>query len=335
MSVVQVKDEKDFFGKIGQTVDVVASKLGGKVLSFSDQWFAEADNLLKSAPPVFERVFIPTGLKMDGWETRRHNPQPFDWAILKLGVDSAKLIGCEVDTAFFVGNYAPAISVEGTFVNHESELASAQWEPIVERIDCGPSAKYFFVREEGLTIKAYSHVRLCQYPDGGIARFRLYGQPTAVFPKDKSVVLDLASISNGGVALAASDVTYGNPGDLLLPGRGIDQEDAWQTARTRGEHYDWAIIKLGAPGRINKIVVDTAFFIGNCPLKAAIQGINSSTDDIKESDSKWVDILEPSETAPDAENEFPIKNDNVVTHVKLKMIPDGGMKRLRVFGTRA
>jgi len=101
------------------------------------------------------------------------------------------------------------------------------------------------------------------YPDGGIARFRLFGIVVPVFP-GKSKTVDLAHVANGGLAVAFSDQHFGKASNLLLPGRGIDMGDGWETRRSRGgDHVDWVVVKLGAEGTIEKAVIDTAHFKGN------------------------------------------------------------------------
>ncbi|KAG4217590.1 hypothetical protein PC116_g33930, partial [Phytophthora cactorum] len=96
------------------SIDLISGTLGGKVLGFSDQWFADAVNLLTPTPPIRQPgKMVYTGAWYDGWETRRHNPEAFDWVVIRLGVASGTVEGVEIDTAFFSGNHAPAISVEG------------------------------------------------------------------------------------------------------------------------------------------------------------------------------------------------------------------------------
>ncbi|ELR02026.1 hypothetical protein GMDG_05188 [Pseudogymnoascus destructans 20631-21] len=129
----------------------------------------------------------------------------------------------------------------------------------------------------------------------------LFGRAVPIFPTDAKAVFDLAAAQNGGVALSCSDEHFGVISNLLLPGRGKDTGDGWETKRTRGEHVDWAMVKLGAKGTIERVVVDTAHFRGNFPQKAR--------------------------TGPDAVHEF--------VAMKLVMIPDGGDKRLQVWGARA
>src|SRR5690349_16173053 len=105
------------------TKDLVSAALGGKVLGCSNEWFAEGVNLLTPTSPIHQPgKMVYTGAWYDGWETRRHNPEPFDWVVVRLGVASGKVVGVEIDTTFFSGNHAPAISVEGCFSTDDAEV---------------------------------------------------------------------------------------------------------------------------------------------------------------------------------------------------------------------
>lgn len=354
-------------------LDVIGRKLGGRVISFSDEWFAAADNLITPGAPVRQvGKFTPAGAWYDGWETRRHNTEEADWVIIKLGVASAQVVGVEVDTAYFNGNHAPAISVEGTFV--ESSIASdaekeylenkVAWEPIIAKTECGPSQRHFFVRKLGLTTNKYTHVRLRMYPDGGIARFRLYGKPSLVISKDdpstaRNLELDLAHVANGGVATSFSDQHFGQVDNLLIPGRGVDMGDGWETKRSReAGHVDWVIVKLGMKGYVDRVVVDTAHFFGNYPQSITVEALKddeADNDDVSADDERWKMIVPKTKTGPNQIHEYvragesgpaatdgespkavfqvlESGKDQEVTHVKLTIIPDGGVKRLRVYG---
>ncbi|KAK5997180.1 Allantoicase [Cladobotryum mycophilum] len=323
-------------------IDLVSATLGGKILASSDEWFAEAANLLTPTPPISQPgKMVYTGAWYDGWETRRHNQEPFDWVIVRLGVASGTVEGIEIDTAFFTGNYAPAISVEGCFSDNDDEVVSwkggrGKWETIVGIQELGPSQRHGF-KFEVPTTKPYTHVRLNQYPDGGIARFRLFGHAVPVFPDDKDAIFDLAAAQNGGVAVSCSDQHYGTKDNLILPGRGKDMGDGWETKRSRGkDHVDWTIIKLGAPGYVQEFIVDTAHFRGNFPQRITIQGIAWNGDGQPDAQSEgWQEAVAPSKTGPDQEHTFASSiKDTPLTHVKLVMIPDGGVKRLRALGKR-
>ncbi|OTB04319.1 hypothetical protein M426DRAFT_73492 [Hypoxylon sp. CI-4A] len=289
------------------SIDLISGTLGGKVLGFSDQWFADAINLITPTAPIRQPgKMVYTGAWYDGWETRRHNTEPFDWVVIRLGVASGTVEGVEVDTAFFNGNHAPAISVEGCFSSDDDEVLSwkggrGKWETILDIQECGPSQRFGW-KLDNPTSKQYTHVRLNMYPDGGIARFRLFGHAVPVFPQDTEAIFDLAAAQNGGVAVSCSDQHFGTKDNLILPGRGKDMGDGWETARSRTKgHVDWTIIRLGAPG-------------------AGEPGSDAEG---------WVEVLEPSKCGPDQEHKFPSAvKDKPFTHVKLTIIPDGGVKRL-------
>lgn len=312
----------------------------------SDEWFAAAENLTTSTPPVRKPgVFTYAGAWYDGWETRRHNTDPFDWVVIRLGVASGTIKGVEIDTAFFSGNQAPEAAVQGCFASddREEEVKSKDfpgWETILPKQECGPSQRHAWLLPSKTT-KAYTHVRLQMFPDGGIARFRLYGDVVPVLPQDVSAVFDLAATVNGGVAVQCSDQHFGTIDNLLLPGRGVDMGDGWETKRSRGEHVDWVIIKLGLAGVLEKVVVDTAHFRGNFPQKVQIFAAPPQEKIPDHGDqSAWTEILSPQKTGPDAEHEYGrevLKGVDEVSYgfVKMVIIPDGGVKRIRVFGRRA
>ncbi|KAK6461091.1 allantoinase [Scheffersomyces coipomensis] len=347
MVSIQQVSEQEFKSQIVLNyTDVIGKKVGGKVLKFSDQWFADATNLIEPKAPIRDATrFTFAGAWYDGWETRRHNEAEADWVVFRLGVATAKLIGAEVDTAFFNGNHAPFISVEAFQKfdgedDDEIDFDKVEWDTIISKVECGPSQRHFFIRDQ-ITEKNYTHVRLRMYPDGGIARFRLYGSVIPIHDlSSKDAILDLASVNNGGVAIKVSDQHFGSADNLLLPGRGHDMSDGWETTRSRTpRHVDWVIIRLGALTKIKSIMVDTAHFRGNYPQKVNIKAIKVE----KESElpqfndpSGWTTLVPDSKTKADFEHEFEINDDSkVYSHVLLTIIPDGGVKRVRVFGSIA
>jgi allantoicase len=323
--------------------DLISASLGSKVLSFSDEWFAAASNLITATPPIRRPGhFVHSGAWYDGWETRRHNTAPADWVVLRLGTASGRVAGVEIDTAFFDGNHAPAIAVEGAFILSAADEAAVQqpsyagWETILGKHECGPSQRHAWALER-ITQKAYTHVRLLMFPDGGIARFRLYGVAVPVFPADSAAVFELSATVMGGVATACSDQHFGTRDNLLLPGRGVDMGDGWETKRSRGDHVDWTIVRLGARGAIEHVVVDTAHFRGNFPQKVQVYAGTFERDPVHE-DQGWVEVLAPQKCGPDKEHVYKEELKEVqgraYTHAKLVIIPDGGVKRFRVFGRK-
>ena len=323
-----------------------SAPLGSSVVSCSDEFFASASNLLTPTPPIHRPgVFVETGAWYDGWETRRHNPHEFDWVIIRLGVASGRVRGIEVDTAFFTGNYAEAISVQGTYeAGHDAEAKVMhpdykQWNEILGRRECGPSQRHAWLVQGSPEV---THVRLRMYPDGGIARFRLYGEAVPVWPLSLEQEVELSAATMGGVAMRCSDEHFGRKENLLMPGRGVNMGDGWETKRSRGQaHTDWVIVRLGAKGKVNKILIDTRHFLGNFPQYVKVDGCNiQEREQMPEpGDTKWRQILGLKKVGPDAEHEF-VGEDLVnaklaaYTHVMLTIVPDGGIKRFRVMGTR-
>ncbi|SCV01067.1 LAMI_0G09142g1_1 [Lachancea mirantina] len=322
-----------------RAADVIGAKLGGKVLACSDEWFADASNLIEPKAPIRDATrFVHAGAWYDGWETRRHNTAEYDWTVIRMGVAAAHLVGCVVDTAFFNGNHAPAISVDALYAPElgTDDQAPAEddprWREVIPVTECGPSANHYILRD-AQTSDAYTHVKLKMYPDGGIARFRMYGRVIPLPRAAGTPPVDLAAVVNGGVAVAVSDQHFGSADNLLLPGRGHDMSDGWETARSRKPgHVDWVIVELGGKARrVDKVVVDTAHFRGNFPRAVSVHVLEEDSAVPAHDDPRWTPLVLDAATSADREHEFAVGRDVVATHVKLTIIPDGGVKRLRVF----
>jgi allantoicase len=343
-----------------RTTNLASSALNAKVLSRSNDYFASAENLLTPTPPVHKPgVFVHTGAWYDGWETRRHNPEPYDWVVIKLGVSSGVIEGVEVDTAYFVGNYGEKAELQGTYApagsaETDEEIASPEykgWKTILPVVECGPSQRRAWKIDsyDPANPTPYTHVRLLMYPDGGFARLRLYGHaiPPPVTATAAGEIEELSSALVGGLALSASDQHYTPASNTILPGRGKDMGDGWETARSRKPgHVDWAIFRLGLPGTVQKIVVDTKDFRGNFPREIRVHGLVAAKDDKEDPTNEhpdWVELLNSDKkTQADTEHVFEgaelaagADDKTVFTHVKLTLIPDGGVKRFRIFGQRA
>lgn len=230
---------------------------GGRIVFATDDWFAVAENLLKTSEAEWrEGIYTECGKWMDGWETRRRRTPGHDWLILKLGVPGV-LRGVTVDTAFFTGNFAPRFSLQAATLSEKEEnlipyreshmgnaatpevmeqiqkLGSEGWTEIVPVTPLRPG--YPDTRLNRFEISnecVWTHVRLNIFPDGGVARLHLYGQARPRWEKDHaSQVVDLMSMMNGAVCLGFSDAHYGHPKNLIRPGRGVNMGDGWETAR--------------------------------------------------------------------------------------------------------
>ena len=186
-------------------------------------------------------------------------------------------------------------------------------------------------------------MRLNLLPDGGVARLRVYGRPRPDWNALATLgELDLASAVHGAVAIAWNDAHYGNPGNMLRPDRGRDMGDGWETRRRREPGHDWCIIALAHPGTIDRVVVDTAHYKGNYPDRCSLQGASlpADTGELRASvvaqSMFWPVLLDEQPLQADREHTFTagaMKGRGPVSHVRLNMIPDGGISRLRLFGT--
>ncbi|PGG96214.1 allantoicase [Helicocarpus griseus UAMH5409] len=345
------------------TTNLSSSSLNATILSCSNDYFAAASNLLTPTPPIHRPgVFIHTGAWYDGWETRRHNPAEYDWAVIKLGVGSGIVHGVEIDTAFFVGNYGEEVLVEACFVEQndngarDGEVSKPDfqgWTTILPRQRCGPSQRQGWKLPQ--PTQPITHVRVRMYPDGGFARLRLYGHAVPPPPPPPSTTAgttstipleELSSALMGGLVVGASDQHYTPASNILLPGRGKDMGDGWETARSRAKgHVDWAIVKLGLVGGIERVVVDTKDFRGNFPRAVRVHGLLwKGEGEPGADDGGWVEVVKGDRPCQaDTEHVFEGEElgeaargeGRVFSHVKLTMVPDGGVKRFRVFGRRA
>ncbi|KAF9969404.1 Allantoicase [Actinomortierella ambigua] len=323
-------------------IDLAVETRGGRVLFQTDEWFAEAKNLLTAAAPVSRPgVFTANGAWYDGWETRRHNPTS-DWCVIQLGY-AGTVAGFEMDTAFFTGNHAPQVAVEGfrdeTLLkeNKITDRSGAQWsalpwDELLPAVDLTPSARHGFLLKVPTT-KAYTHIRFRMIPDGGVARLRVFGTVAKSLPEDLHQVFDLAAVGAGAVVEAYSDAHYGHPSNMLLPGRGKDMSDGWETKRSRSPgHVDWCTIKLGVAGHASLIEVDTAHYKGNPPKAVTIEGFSESAP------STSIPLIQNEPVGPHRQHFFHLPeavSQQKIASIKVTMIPDGGIKRIRVFGAQA
>ncbi|MGH9744818.1 MAG: allantoicase [Candidatus Acidiferrales bacterium] len=322
-------------------VDLASERLGGRVLAANDEFFAPKENLLKPAKPVFiEGKYTDRGKWMDGWETRRRRTPGFDWCIIRLGLPGV-IRGVVVDTSFFTGNFPSHFSLEAcdlgkppnTGERRQLTSSKVNWiEAISKTALHGDAQNSFSVGNAG----RFTHLRLKIYPDGGVSRLRVHGEVVPDSRLAKRRDIDLVAIESGGSIVASSDQFYSEPLNLLMPGRGNDMSDGWETRRRRGPGHDWAVLKLGVPGKIRRIQVDTAHFKGNfpesCSLEACYLGRNPIENSAMESEA-WNEVLSRAPLQANKIHNFrKIRDVGTVSHVRFNIYPDGGVSRLRIFG---
>lgn len=307
-------------------------RIGTKVLECSDDFFAEAQRMLQFNPPIFvEDKFDDHGKWMDGWETRRKRHAGYDWAIIKLGV-AGKITAFDIDTTFFTGNYPASASIEACYAPN-GDLSNALWQPILDNSVLGPSQHHIFDIKNPAV---FTHVRLNIFPDGGIARFRVYGE-VQIQIQDRQHTLDLLALENGGRVIAYSDAHFGHPRNLINPNRGINMGDGWETKRRRAPGFDWCILALGQSGVIEKIEIDTAHFKGNFPAQVSIQAIyieNATDPQLIPQSMFWPFLLNAQDMQMDHIHDYvaDILKHEKISHIRVNMIPDGGISRIRLWG---
>ncbi|KAK4875265.1 hypothetical protein RN001_011687 [Aquatica leii] len=351
---------------------------GSKIVFATDDWFAPAENLLKEEEPIFQPdVFTEFGKLMDGWETRRKRIPGHDWCIIKLGIPGV-IHGVEVDTAFFTGNFAPRISIQAANLTEDLNLHERKgdmigtaattevltnvqkinfeaWKEILPMTHLGagnPDTRhnYFAIRSN----EVWTHVRLNMYPDGGIARFRIYGEVSGTV-NDTNKIIDLMSLLHGGMCKGYSNAHYGHPKNLTRPQPSKSMADGWETARRldrpavleadengilKVTGNEWAVFKLGAIGNISHIQIDTAFFQGNFPDSVKIDGVlmtrpihwnNANIEKLN-----WQTILSPKKLRGNQLHDYKdeIEEKGPFSHVRITIAPDGGISRVRIYGCK-
>jgi allantoicase len=313
-----------------QLADLASRAFGGGIVHANDEFFAAADHLLMPEAPVFSpRTFGHHGQVYDGWETRRRRGPGNDYVIVRLGAPGV-VRGVDIDTSFFTGNYPPHASVDACSVDGYPDaraLKSARWTPLVSRSPLTGDSRNLFGVEVS---QRFTHVRLTIYPDGGVARLRVHGE-VVPDPRLLPAVFDVAAAQHGGRVVGCSNMFYGHPHNMLMPGLAGSMGDGWETSRRRDDGNDWVVVKLATAAVIELADLDTTHFKGNAPGRAGLRGVDArsgSPDD----PGDWFELLPPTELAPDTPHRFPVGNRRPATHVRMNIFPDGGMARLRLWG---
>jgi allantoicase len=161
-------------------------------------------------------------------------------------------------------------------------------------------------------------VRLTIFPDGGVARLRVHGEPVPD-PRLLPATIDLAALENGAAVTGCSNMFYSSPANLLLPGQAQVMGDGWETSRRRDQANDWVAVRLACEGAVEVIELDTSHFVGNAPGWATLRGDGG-------------ELLPRTALQPDTRHRFAVAGDPVNGQVRLDIYPDGGLARLRVFG---
>ncbi|HYC61201.1 MAG TPA: allantoicase [Thermoanaerobaculia bacterium] len=313
-------------------IDLASERLGGSVLYANDDFFAEKENLLKPSKAIWkEHEYTDRGKWMDGWESRRKRVVGHDFAIIRLGLPGV-VHGVVVDTAFFRGNYPESCSIEGTSMRVDAsveELLAAEWRELLPRSPLqGDSENEFAVARND----AVTHLRFNIFPDGGVARLRVYGEvvPDWRIAGGLGNEIDLAAAENGADVLTCSDMFFGPKHNLIMPGRAHNMSDGWETRRRRGPGHDWVIVKLATEGHVRRVEIDTNHFKGNYPDTASLEGSRPGENNA----ASWTELLPRTKLQAHTRHFFidELTSDGPFTHLRMNVYPDGGVSRLRVWG---
>ncbi|ETN59981.1 allantoicase [Anopheles darlingi] len=364
--------------------EVASIGSNGKILFATDDWFAPAEWMLKDTDPVFlADEYTPYGKWMDGWETRRKRLPGHDWCLVELGAPT-RIAGLLIDTAFFTGNYAPRVSVQGGTLDgtmremlqssiprrledddgmmgcgaSEEELGMAnllatdQWEVLLPRVELQPgyeaTRRQYFALPESKRTLVVNHLRVNMFPDGGIARLRVFGYVERLESDIAKQSFDLIAMLNGGRCTGWSNAHYGHPRNLIKPTEGRNMGDGWETARRLDRPpvlrvdangilqvpgCEWAIFQLAAPGWIEQVCIDTKHFRGNYPDSVRLDYMPASSE---ESSDRWIPLMEAKKLGPDRMHIFLgkqlLEQKHAAGKIRVTMAPDGGISRVRVIG---
>ncbi|MFT5682330.1 MAG: allantoicase [Myxococcota bacterium] len=305
----------------------------GHILGSSDDFFAEASRLLRPDDPVFiPGKYTDRGKWMDGWESRRRRVPGHDWCILALGLPGV-VAGVDINTAHFLGNHPPFASIEGCTAPADATLDhlldAAEWTEILSEtaLQRG-SHNLAAVHAPG----SFTHLRLRIYPAGGVARLRVYGAPSAA---ETTGEVDLVGLAQGGKALSCSDMFFSPMNNLLRAEEPEDMGGGWETRRSRPPGDDWVILALGRTGRLTALTVGTLHFKGNYPDQCSIEAIrwpDAPAHALIDSPD-WTTIVPSTPLRAHHNHRLPVTDGGPWTHLRLRIVPDGGVSRLRAWGT--
>ncbi len=315
-------------------IDLAQPRLGSKVIFKTDDFFASANRIIDPLPPIFkEGIFDKNGKWMDGWESRRKRISGHDYLIIKLG-RSGTINKIDVDTSHFNGNQPSMISLEGCYSNSKN-FKKFKWKSLVSKKKVKKDNHHIF----NVSSKSvFNHIKLNIFPDGGVARLRVYGSISKEINKSKNKIINLTSLLNGASIIACNNEHFGKAENILAPGKSKNMGDGWETRRRRSKGHDWLILNSIKGKKINKIEISTHHFKGNfpshCSLQAAFIPNKKSASSIVKSSNNWRFLLSKVSLYANKTHYFKNKlmKNNKINYIKINIFPDGGISRFKIFG---
>ena len=173
----------------------------------------------------------------------------------------------------------------------------------------------------GQTIGVWTHVRIRVYPDGGVARLRVWGEPVPVL--EAGAEIDLACAQHGGQAVACSTTALGSMHHLVKRQPAVDIQDGWETGRRRGSGDDWVIIRLGVPGRVSELVLDTKHCVGSAPARLAVEAIHWPDPPLPAltTTNQWSEIVPTFAAQPDFAHLKTVDASGPWSHIRVRLSP--------------
>jgi len=315
-------------------IDLAQPRLGSKVIFKTDDFFASANRIIDPLPPVFkEGLFDKNGKWMDGWESRRKRTTGHDFLIIKLGKPGS-INKVDVDTSYFNGNQPSMISLEGC--NSKSKnIKNLNWKTLISKKKTKANSHHVFNVSSKLI---FTHIKLNIFPDGGVARLRLYGTISKENNKFGIKTINLASLLDGASVIACNNEHFGKAENILAPGKAKNMGDGWETRRRRDKGSDWLILNSIRGKKINKIEISTHHFKGNfpshCSLQATFIPSKKSSSSIVKKSNNWKFLLNKVVLSANKTHKFKNKlmKNNKINFIKINIFPDGGISRFKIFG---
>ena len=316
-------------------IDLAQPRLGSKIVYKTDEFFAKANRIINSDEPIFiKNKFDKHGKWMDGWETRRKRSGGHDYLIIRLG-KKGRISQANIDTTHFNGNQPNQVSLQACYNKKNIPNKKIKWQTILNKKKIKPNAHNRF----GIKNKSvFTHVKLNIFPDGGVARLRLFGTIASEKLSFRKKIINLSSLLNGASIIACNNEHFGKAENILAPGTGKNMGDGWETRRSRGKNFDWLIFKCATTGKINNIQIDTHHFKGNypdlCSLQVAYLNRKISNKSIINKSKKWKFLLKKVKLHAHKKHNFKntLMKKNKINYVRINIFPDGGISRIRVFG---
>ena len=166
-----MSDQERLTDIIHAFVDLADERLGTEAIYCTDDFFAPMQNMLNPRDPVFVAGKLP--IAASGWtagESRRKRNGDYDYCIVQFGV-SGIIKAVDVDTRYFTGNYPAQASLDACNSEKPPD-ETTQWTEIIPRSNLEGDSHNLFDSDN---TDIWTHARLNIYPDGGVARLRIYG----------------------------------------------------------------------------------------------------------------------------------------------------------------